>query len=117
MNALRADGLHVGASFHRVEHNFYFDGGREIASDVNDQRYAGLYGPAHGWVKPKDDTELENDFTYVSTQWTEDWLARSGEIVDKYKPELMWFDWWIGQPSVRDALTRFTAFYYNESEQ
>ena len=27
----------------------------------------------------------------------------------------MYFDWWIGQPSVRDDLTRFAAFYYNES--
>ena len=25
----------------------------------------------------------------------------------------MYFDWWIGQPSVRPALTRFAAFYYN----
>jgi alpha-L-fucosidase len=115
VKALRADDLHVGASFHRVEHNFFFDGGREITSDVSDPRYAGLYGPAHTWMKAKHDTPLGNDFTYVSDQWTNDWLARSAEIVDKYKPELMWFDWWVGQPSVRPALTRFTAFYYNES--
>jgi alpha-L-fucosidase len=27
----------------------------------------------------------------------------------------MYFDWWIGQPSVRANLTRFAAFYYNAS--
>jgi alpha-L-fucosidase len=27
----------------------------------------------------------------------------------------MWFDWWIGQPSVRADLARFAAFYYNTS--
>ena len=27
----------------------------------------------------------------------------------------MYFDWWIGQPSVRENLTRFASFYYNES--
>ena len=27
----------------------------------------------------------------------------------------MYFDWWIGQPSVRPNLTRFAAFYYNAS--
>jgi alpha-L-fucosidase len=27
----------------------------------------------------------------------------------------MYFDWWIGQASVRSDLTRFAAFYYNTS--
>ena len=27
----------------------------------------------------------------------------------------MYFDWWIGQPSVRADLTRFAAFFYNTS--
>ena len=27
----------------------------------------------------------------------------------------MYFDWWIGQPSIRPNLTRFAAFYYNAS--
>jgi len=29
----------------------------------------------------------------------------------------MYFDWWIGQPSVRADLTRFASFYYNSSLQ
>ena len=45
--------------------------------------------------------------------WTDDWLARSAEIVQKYHPEIMYFDWWIGQASVRPAVTRFASFYYN----
>ncbi|MFZ1159902.1 MAG: alpha-L-fucosidase, partial [Candidatus Sulfotelmatobacter sp.] len=32
-----------------------------------------------------------------------------------YHPDIMYFDWWIGQPSVREDLTRFASFYYNES--
>jgi alpha-L-fucosidase len=113
--AIRADGLHLGASSHRVEHNFFFDGGRTIKSDVNDSQYAAFYGPAHTWLEAKEGTPLENDFTFVSSAWTDDWLARSAEIVQKYHPEIMWFDWWIGQPSVRNAITRFAAFYYNTS--
>jgi alpha-L-fucosidase len=58
---------------------------------------------------------LSNDFTYVSPAWTRDWLARSAEIVEKYNPDVMYFDWWIGQPSVRADLERFAAFYYNTS--
>lgn len=111
--AVRAEGLHLGASSHRVEHNFFFDQGRTIVSDVNDPQYAAFYGPAHHWMENRQGTPLSNDFTYVSKAWTEDWLERAAEIVEKYKPEIMYFDWWDGQPSVRPALTRFAAFYYN----
>jgi alpha-L-fucosidase len=113
--AVRAQGLHVGASFHRVEHDFFFDVGRKINCDVNDPSYASFYGPAHTRLANSENTPVANDFTFVSQAWTDDWLARSAEIVDKYHPDVMWFDWWIGQSSIRAALTRFAAFYYNES--
>jgi alpha-L-fucosidase len=113
--AVRAEGLHFGASSHRVEHNFFLGVGRSIVSDINDPKYAAFYGPAHNWLEAKQGTHLANDFTYVSPAWTADWLARSSEIVEKYHPDIMYFDWWIGQPSVRADLTRFAAFYYNTS--
>ena len=113
--AVRAEGLHLGASSHRVEHNFFLGVGRTIPSDVNDPKYAAFYGPAHRWMEAKEHTPLANDFTLVSKAWTDDWLARSAEIVQKYHPDIMYFDWWIGQPSIRENLTRFAAFYYNQS--
>jgi len=36
-------------------------------------------------------------------------------LVDKYHPDIVYFDWWIGQASIRPNLTRFAAFYYNSS--
>jgi alpha-L-fucosidase len=113
--AVRAEGLHFGASSHRVEHNFFLGVGRSIPSDINDPNFAAFYGPAHNWLEAKQGTPLANDFTYVSPAWTADWLARSSEIVEKYHPDIMYFDWWIGQASVRPDLTRFAAFYYNTS--
>jgi alpha-L-fucosidase len=113
--AVRSEGLHFGVSSHRVEHDFFFDGGRQISSDVNDPKYAAFYGPAHAWLANKRGTPVSNDFSYVSAAWTNDWLARSAEIVQKYQPDIMYFDWWIGQPSVRPSLARFAAFYYNSS--
>jgi len=35
--------------------------------------------------------------------------------VEKYHPDIVYFDWWIGQASIRPYLTRFAAFYYNSS--
>jgi len=112
--AVRAEGLHFGLSSHRAEHNFFFDGGRTIRSDVNDPKYASLYGPAHHWFEVKGDNhQLVDDWTYVSPAWTADWLARATELVEKYKPEIVYYDWWIGQPNFRPRVTEFAAFYYN----
>jgi alpha-L-fucosidase len=115
--AVRAEGLHFGASSHRVEHNFLLGVGRDISSDINDPQYAAFYGPAHVWLEAGNSTPVSNDFTYVSSSWADDWLARASEIVEKYHPDIMYFDWWIGQPSIRANLTRFAAFYYNASLQ
>ncbi len=115
--AIRAEGLHFGLSSHRAEHNFFFDGGRAIRSDVNDPKYASLYGPAHQWFAAGGDSHgLENDWTWVSDAWTRDWLARDTELIEKYKPEVVYFDWWIGQPNFRRAVAQFAAFYYNYAE-
>jgi len=113
--AVRAAGLHFGVSSHRVEHNFFLGPGRTIPSDVNDPAFAALYGPAHHWLMNSPGTPLNNDFTYVSTAWANDWLARAAELVEKYHPDLVYFDWWIGQASIRENLARFAAFYYNRS--
>lgn len=113
--AVRAAGLHFGVSSHRVEHNFFLGVGRTIPSDVNDPQYAAFYGPAHTWLTNPRGTPLNNDFTYVSQAWANDWLARAAELVEKYHPDIVYFDWWIGQASIRPNLTRFAAFYYNTS--
>jgi alpha-L-fucosidase len=111
--AIRAQGLHLGASSHRVEHDWFLEGGRREDSDVNDPKYAAFYGPAHQEHGSQDG--LIDNWTYVSQQWVDDWLARDTEIVEKYHPDIMYFDWWIGEPDVRRNLAKFAAFYYNES--
>ncbi len=113
--AVRAEGLHLGASSHRIEHDWFLDGGRKQASDVNDPKNAAFYGPAHPRQGASD--PLSDDWTYVSPAYARDWVARNAEIVQKYHPDLIFFDWWIGQPSVRPYLTEFAAFYYNESSK
>ncbi|HUA81565.1 MAG TPA: alpha-L-fucosidase [Dyella sp.] len=111
--AVRAEGMHFGVSSHRAEHDWFFDGGRNIDSDVNDPRYAGLYGPAEAHLS-KDDQNLADDWTYVSQAWLDDWLARTAELIDSYHPDLIYFDWWIGHPTFRNTLPKLLAYYYNE---
>ena len=103
--AVRKQGLHFGASSHRAEHWWFFNGGMTFDSDVKDPRYAGLYGPA------------QSDKVQPNQAYLDNWLARIGEIVDKYHPEIVWFDWWIEQPAFEPYLQKFGAFYYNRAAE
>jgi len=109
-NAIRAEGLHYGASSHRAEHYWFFNGGRAFPSDVQDPNYAALYGPAHMGIDPD-----KNGTGHPDAAFLNDWLARSTEIVLKYHPELVYFDWWVEQKEFQPYLQRFAAVYYNES--
>ncbi len=111
--ALRERGLRLGASSHRMEHDFFLEGGRKIDSDVNDARYLAFYGPAHTWMDGH--KTLLQDWTYLSKEYADDWLARNAEIVQKYEPDIMYFDWWIGQPDARKHVAKFASFYYNHA--
>ena len=110
--AVRADGLHFGASSHRAEHYFFMNGGREFPSDVQDPRYASFYGPAHAGVTDKNHAEWA---AHPDSAYLDDWLARTAEIVTKYHPEIVWFDWWINTKEFAPYLQRFAAFYYNDA--
>jgi alpha-L-fucosidase len=106
--AIRKQGLHFGASSHRAEHWWFYEGGMQFDSDVRDKRYFGFYGPAHPRRLKGENHDTQPDEAYLN-----DWLARTSEIVDKYHPDLMWFDWWIEQPVFQPYLQKFAAFYYD----
>ena len=101
--AVRNEGLVFGVSYHRAEHWWFFEGGMQFNSDVRDPKYYDFYGPA----KPSD-TQPDEEFLI-------DWLRRACELVDKYKPQIFWFDWWIEQPAFEPYLRFFAAYYYNRA--
>ncbi len=113
-DAVRAEGMVFGVSYHRAENWFFFDGGRRFPSDVQDDRYRGLYGPA----QPKPDDQ--HDFQAPGgpdEEFLEEWLRRACEIVDKYRPQVFWFDWWIQHDAFKPVLPRFAAYYYNRARE
>ena len=113
--AALAHDLRFCLSSHRAEHDWFFDGGRKFPSDVSDPAHAGLYGPAQSRIAGPNSDDLFSDYTYVSQFWLDDWLARQAELVARYEPDLVYFDWWIGQPSFRNTLPSFLAYYYNKA--
>jgi alpha-L-fucosidase len=103
--ATRAEGLVFGISSHRIEHWWFFSGGRQFPSDVLDPRFDGLYGPAR------------QSHERLNRAFMEDWLARLIELIDKYQPQLIWFDWWIEQKALEPYLKQFAAYYYNRGHE
>jgi alpha-L-fucosidase len=107
-------------SSHRIEHWWFFDGGRKFPTDVQDPAYDGFYGPAVTASPPSFDVPEWHSHDWQprpDAKFLEDWLARTCEIVDKYKPQLIWFDWWIEQTIMKPYLQRFAAYYYNRAAE
>ncbi|GAP08062.1 alpha-L-fucosidase [Anaerolinea thermolimosa] len=118
--AVRRRGLVLGVSSHRAEHWWFMNGGRTFDSDVNDPAFADFYGPA----SPIDGLAPQpGSGVWKSRDWTprphalflEDWLARCCELVDRYQPQVFWFDWWIEQIVFQPYVQRFAAYYYNRA--
>src|SRR5450759_732948 len=115
--AVRQADLVFGLSSHRAEHWWFMNGGRKFPSDVQDPQYQDFYGPA-ALIEGDREHELDNR-PEPSTEHLNDWLARTCELVDKYRPQLIWFDWWIGHRAFTAAghLQKFAAYYYNQGAQ
>lgn len=119
--ACEKNGLVFCASSHRAEHYFFMNMGRTFDSDVNDEKYADFYGPAvyrkefdshtlHG-------TTADSRSLPPTKEYLEDWLVRTCELIDKYKPKLLYFDWWIHNVAFKPYLKKLAAYYYNRADE
>lgn len=108
--ATRKQGLHFGLSSHRIEHWWFMGGGTQFDSDVKDSAYLDFYGPA----KVHNPFDKNSKSPVMTPEFMNDWLLRSVELVNNYKPELFWFDWWIEQKELEPYRRSFAAYYYNQ---
>ena len=97
------EGLIFGLSSHRLENAWFFNGGMLYPSDVQDTTIT-LYGqrlPGKTGEVPYNETVCR------------DFLAHTHELIDKYQPQLIWFDWTVNK--IPDAFNKFMAYYYNNA--
>ena len=109
--ASRKAGLIFGLSSHRIEHWWFMGGGRNFDADVNDSAYADFYGPA----QKNSPFDSASKVPVMTPEYMNDWLLRSTELVNKYHPDLVWFDWWIEQKEMEPYRKSFASFYYNKA--
>ncbi|MAE68150.1 MAG: alpha-L-fucosidase [Phycisphaeraceae bacterium] len=112
-DAVRAEDMVLGVSSHRAEHWWYMNGGNNFESDVQDPEYADLYGPASGTRRPSD-WHCDNP---PDEAFCRDWLLRCCEFIETYRPQMVFFDWWIQHMAFKPWLKKFAAYYYNSGAQ
>lgn len=107
-------GLINGASSHRAEHWYFMGHGKEFDSDVKEPLKRGdLYWPA---MPERDGYDIYSE-PAPHEEFLQDWLTRTCEIIDKYHPKLLYFDWWIQHQAFRPYLKKLAAYYYNRAEE
>ncbi len=122
-NAVRAEGMKFGVSSHRAFNWMFYVRSEDF--DNVDPQYADLYGRAMPFLYGDEAWNYQNNFPPQDDQFKDDWLARSCELVDKYQPDVFWFDFGIApnrkatydQNHFAEHLKRFSAYYYNQSEK
>ena len=103
----RRRGMVMGASSHRIEHWFFLGHGREFDSDIHEPLVRGdLYWPS----MPEPDTQDLFAEPAPSEEYLQDWLVRTCEIIDRYRPRVLYFDWWIQHSSAKPYLRKLAAY-------
>ncbi len=99
--ALEKENLMFGLSTHRAENAWFFNGGMKFPSDVQDSTIT-LYGRRYETEKYTEDLARE-------------WLTHTYELIHKYEPKLIWFDWTVNNPVLMPYFNKFMAYYYNNA--
>ena len=135
--AVRHEGLKFGVSNHRIE-NWDFMYPLNIPKDSTDlflPEYAGLYGPPQkpteqSGMGPKAQTAAKAGVTEAvidesaqegrhpqSDAFLNEWEIRVHELIDKYQPDLLYFDNGINYRSLDPWKLRIARYYYNSAWQ
>jgi len=98
--AVRKRGMKFGVSTHYAWNwRYYF---KDDSFDNVDPAYAGLYGVSRDPNAP------------ASPEFIAHWYARTKELIDKYKPDLLWFDFGFCYPEFEQGRKDIAAYYYNK---
>ena len=114
-------GLKFGISNHRMENWDFLYPTIKGKTDVFDPKYASFDGPPQPPLERKaQNTSVGNEMVVdpaapQSPAFLEEWLARMQEIVDRYKPDMVFFDNGVNPRQLDPIKLRFAAYYYNRA--
>jgi alpha-L-fucosidase len=101
--AVRAKGLKFGVSNHSMEHYTFVHPAAGLATDVYDPQWADFYGVA------------DRDKPGSLQKFLATWVAKNFELIDKYQPDLLWFDNGVNSRVFDPLKLKVAAYYYNKA--
>lgn len=107
--AVRKADMRFGVSNHGVE-NFTFVNPSEVVEARLRERRADLFDPA--WA---DFYNVADRSPQAMSRFLSDWLARNFELIDKYQPDLLYFDNGVNLRVLDPLKERVAAYYYNRA--
>lgn len=117
--ACEKNGIIFSTSSHRAEHFWFMNGGKTVGfkNETQDEKYRALYGECKNVHKYNNlFTLLKQEHGIAPTEeWLKDWLVSSCDLVDRYQPASLFFDWWVSYKDFRPYMKKFLAYYYNRS--
>jgi alpha-L-fucosidase len=107
--AVRKQGLKVGVANHGIENFQFVNPPRELAeklkaehADLYDPKWADFYNYAD-----RSDAAME--------RFLVNWYERNVELIDKYQPDLIYFDNGVDQRYLDPLKLKIAAYYYNRA--
>lgn len=120
--ACEKNDLIFGTSNHRAEHFWFLNGMRTLnkMSKKEMEDYPDLYGECfnnHKINNILNAVDIGGTFSSMrpTKEWCEEWLVHCCEMIDKYQPAILYFDWWLHLEEWRPYVKKFMAYYYNRS--
>jgi len=113
--SIRKQGLRFMTAFHHIENWWFYPHWKDY--DTSDPAYSELYGPIHHMVEPiNDDWWLFDKMDRPNKEFLDRWKARLIEVMDRYQPDLIWFDFGLAEVPDQYKLD-FVANYYNREAE
>jgi len=109
--AIRKRGLKFVTTFHHQWLWGWYPT-QDKTTDCSNSEYAGLYGPAY----PLTAFNFANPQPMPTPEFCEMWENKVKEVIDRYQPDLIWFDGRlviIGEQYRKDLM----AYYYNQARR
>lgn len=123
-SAVRDAGMMFGVSCHRMENWDFMHPTAAREHDLYDPEYADFYGPPQkpdnskaSAMGPTAEEVMDGKEAPQSQAFLEEWLARCQEIIDKYRPDILWFDNGVNSRTLDPVKLRLAAYYYNRAAE
>ena len=120
---IRANGMKLITTFHHAKNLQRYKGKEAEEIENNKDNIGRAFRNSHyplfeGMPPSMDDSELNYLYGNIpEEQWLEEvWFGKLKEVIDKYQPDIIWFDSWLDQIP-EPYRQKFCAYYLNEAEK